>query len=770
MRIPLDYYRILGVPIQATDGQLSQAYHDRSLQLPRREYSDSAIAARKQLLDEAYEILSDPEQRAEYNAKFLEKTYQLESQGEGELPFESAGENGNSEVDSHTPWIEIRKEQFAGALLILQELGEYELVLRLGHPYLSSRQSSSSVPESPGKTQIREDIVLTMALAFLELGREQWQQGEHENAAASGQKGRDLLLQEDLFPSVQGEIRTDLYKLRPYRILELLAQSEDKVDERRKGLQLLKEMLQERNGIDGKGKDRSGLNIDEFLRFIQQIRIYLTAAEQQELFEAEARRPSAVATYLAVYVLLARGFAERKPALIVRAKEMLMRLGRRQDVHLEQAVCALLLGQTQEASLALERSQEHEPLAFIREHSQRSPDLLPGLCLYGERWLQTEVFSHFRDLASQKASLKEYFADKEVQAYLEQLPVETQPENKWSGVESERVKRVKAGGTLSHNSFQKSRKEGIRAPASARYQSSAKQEFVGTTAGRTATLTAPAELSSASGVSALIGSEGEIPEYSGKLGATGSSGQFTPVPSRRRRRSRKQVITKKINPKRPPKTRQSSLTLADRLSRAISVGSQEKTPGQKRLLLLLIAILLGLGSLGFLSKWLQSLRSSAPVLEGEQLLIQLNQPPVDIPGPDAQFIVLNGVLTKESAKQVLQNWLGAKSKAFGSNHQVDQLNMILAQPLLLTWRNRAEGLKRSNSYQQYQHRIQVRSVQTSEQNPNKARVEAEVRETAQYYQGGRLNRAKSYDDNLLVRYDLVRQNERWLIKDIQVLK
>jgi DnaJ-class molecular chaperone len=74
VRIPLDYYRILGVPIQATDSQLSQAYHDRALQLPRREYSDAAIEARKQLLDEAYSVLSDPEQRAEYDAGFLAAT------------------------------------------------------------------------------------------------------------------------------------------------------------------------------------------------------------------------------------------------------------------------------------------------------------------------------------------------------------------------------------------------------------------------------------------------------------------------------------------------------------------------------------------------------------------------------------------------------------------------------------------------------------------------------------------------------------------------
>ncbi len=74
-----------------------------------------------------------------------------------------------------------------------------------------------------------------------------------------------------------------------------------------------------------------------------------------------------------MYALLARGFAERQPVLVRRAKLLLMRLSSRQDVHLEQAVCALLLGQTEEASRALELSQEYGPIAFIREHSQGSP-------------------------------------------------------------------------------------------------------------------------------------------------------------------------------------------------------------------------------------------------------------------------------------------------------------------------------------------------------------------------------------------------------------
>jgi hypothetical protein len=180
------------------------------------------------------------------------------------------------------------------------------------------------------------------------------------------------------------------------------------------------------------------------------LRTYLSAAEQQTLFETEARRPSAVATYLAVYALLARGFAQRQPSLIARAKQLLMRLGRRQDVHLEQSVCALLLGQTEEASRALELSQEYEPLAFIREHSQGAPDLLPGLCLYGERWLQQSVFPHFRDLAEQKASLKEYFADEQVQRYLETLPESPEESNsEWSVVPPQNSAYTSTGASKS---------------------------------------------------------------------------------------------------------------------------------------------------------------------------------------------------------------------------------------------------------------------------------------------------------------------------------
>ncbi|MBD2086436.1 IMS domain-containing protein [Trichocoleus sp. ST-U3] len=812
MRIPLDYYRILGLPIQATAEQLQQAYRDRALQLPRREYSEITIAARKQLLDEAYAILCDPEQRSAYDATFLTKTYDLDSES-GTATRQEGNGTADTDLDPYTPSIEIQDEQFVGALLILQELGEYELVLKLGRPFLSRASTSIEKGRLGNPQLVQPDIVLTLALACLELGREQWQQGQYENAATSLETGQELLLREGIFASLRGEIQADLYKLRPYRILELLASSEDKVTERRKGLQHLQEMLQERGGIDGTGDDQSGLNIDDFLRFIQQLRSYLTSAEQQNLFEAEARRPSAVATYLAVYALLGRGFAQRQPGLIRQAKQMLMRLGKRQDVHLEQAVCALLLGQTEEASRALELSQEYEPLAFIREHSQGAPDLLPGLCLYGERWLQAEVFPHFRDLASVRASLKDYFADDQVQAYLEELPVEEDTTNEWAVLPTQQVSYAAtpvSRGTSDSPGFRRpesvvSRSSGrngsgenggrmsdaasSNAPLRPNAEESSSrdrlQQLVEQQSGaahRTATMTATIDRPQTGGGSNLPAAErvSRSPEPEGNdPGLAGDSAS-----KRQRRRGNS-----------PEQNEQPRATIASRLRRPDSVSKASPTGGDVsarrsggrlqrstaslrsaktgRLLLLGLAGLLSLGVLLMLAiaafGWLQ--RSlSGPLLEGEQPMVQLAAPPVPIPEPGSKLLSPSGPLTQETARQLVQIWLASKADALGEEHSVEKLQQILADPALSRWQKRSQSTKNSNSYWKYRHKVEVKSVEMSDRNPDRAKVDAQVNEAADFYKAGKLNQASSYDESLRVRYDLVRKDSQWLIQDMKVLR
>lgn len=753
MRIPLDYYRILGVPIKATEAQIKQAYHDRALQLPRREYSDLAITARKQLLDQAYSILVSEDTRTAYDQEFLGQTYSNDDKQSLELPLQQA-KTTEPEFSSDTPWIKIEKEQFVGAILILQELGEYELVIKLGLPYLNQQSNISIDQGLLGNPQmVLADIILTLALAYLELEREQWQQGHYEAAANSGYKGQDLLLQNGLFPSVRGEIQADLYKLRPYRILELLALSEDHLVDRRRGMQLLQEMLEERGGIDGTGDDQSGLSVDDFLRFVQQLRTYLKVDEQQELFEAEARRPSAVATYLAVYAFLANGFAQCRPEFVNKAQELLYRLSNRQDVYLEQAVCGLLLGQTDEANQALGFSQDAETLAFIRQQSQGAPDLLPGLCLYAERWLQTEVFSHFRDLVNHQASLKDYFANPQVQFYLEQLPVDKGSQDQWAIINSEELEMRESNPEII-NSFgtMKNLKSRESANNYVGYTEDGNGKVTSDRA-KAGLLTSPREQSSS---------------YTKPEGTTVTAPkESSRPPSRRKQRqqSLKQPVT--------PIAGNSETNLQD-FSGLNSLHAQSRRrnrPKSNRLLLLTFGGLLGLTALAFILvgafKWLQQALTnlSTPPLQGQQLSIELSKPVLEIPKPGSKLIPPE--MNQNTAQEVVETWLSSKKAAFGEQHQIDELNKILVEPLLSQQRGRALTIKKSNAYRKFEHKVTISKV--NKKNENEATIEAQIQEKSQYYQGNNLSPGNSSNETLQVRYDLVLQNNQWMIKGIKVI-
>lgn len=707
MRIPLDYYRILGVPIQASAQQLSQAYHDRALQLPRREYSDLAINTRKQLLDEAYTVLSNAEQRSDYDEHFLSAA----------PPDPSGATTG--------PTLDIDPEQFIGALLLLYELGEYELVLHLSEPLLAA--DAVLVPEQVqlvNNPLTRADIVLAVALSCLELGREQWQQGSSDQAAQMSHYGQDLLLREGLFPGIRGELRADMYKLRPYRILELVTKEESEVELRQKGVGILQDMLAERGGIEGKGDDQSGLNLDDFLRFIQQLRNYLSTIEQQEIFTVEAQRPSAVGTYLLVYAKIAHGFAYSQPQAIAQAQTLLKRLGRHQDVSLEQAVCGLLLGQPEVASQAVEQSQEAESVAFIRENSEGAPDLLPGLCLYSESWLQREVFPHFRDLSGQTLTLKDYFANEIVQANLEKM----------------------AGGTNAATSS--------LSPAAA-------------TADTMATDASPYPAITTAPTAPPPTARVEPPMV------PVASLEPTNIPS-------------------PPPFPPESVARPEE-SDPVPVARRSRSPQQlkrqrDRLLLLGFAALVAvLGVVFLLSQLIPFVRSlnrsesetavetDAAEADAIPLAIALSEPPVPIPtgvvGPEP-VSTTDEPIDEELAQKIIQTWLDVKALALGPKHQADELNKILAEPLLADWQQRTQEFLTDNVYEDYTHTIDsdTITITTDGNASNRALVEASVREQSTQYRGGQLVEEGASDDNLRVRYELVQQNERWLIRGIKVVE
>ncbi|MFP3386346.1 J domain-containing protein, partial [Tritonibacter sp. SIMBA_163] len=80
------YYRIIGLPLQATADQIEQAYQDRLRQTPHSEYTQGTLTARQELIQWAYQVLSDPEHRSEYDANYLLTTYDVEGEEAVALP------------------------------------------------------------------------------------------------------------------------------------------------------------------------------------------------------------------------------------------------------------------------------------------------------------------------------------------------------------------------------------------------------------------------------------------------------------------------------------------------------------------------------------------------------------------------------------------------------------------------------------------------------------------------------------------------------------
>jgi hypothetical protein len=202
------------------------------------------------------------------------------------------------------------------------------------------------------------------------------------------------------------------------------------------------------------------------------------------------------------------------------------------------------------------------------------------------------------------------------------------------------------------------------------------------------------------------------------------------------------------------------------------VAPKRRRPARRKLRLDRVAIL-GVGLVGTIAvlalgvKAIVDSQSPLAALQGEQLPISLNTPILEIPSANAE--AMDGTpLGKETAKETIQAWLGAKSAAFGSEHQKEQLKEVLTGSALEIWQKRAAALQ-GNNYWRYDHQVDVRSVTNNAKNPNLATVEAIVNEKAMYFHNGKEIVNRSYNESLNLRYDLVRQGDKWLIEKTQVL-
>ncbi|WP_310482611.1 IMS domain-containing protein [Chamaesiphon sp. VAR_48_metabat_403] len=832
MRIPLDYYQILGVPESDLSG-LEQAYQDRLLQLPQQEYSDAAIESRKRLISVAYEVLSDPSQRDEYAA--------TQQALVAEPLSVAANDNRPAGTFYRRPELDIATEHFLGGLLILFELGEYEEINSICMPYLGnngrSSNSGSLHPQPPisispsGNLRpdpntksdplplnklkhtaagsyiipLKPDIVLAMVSSFWQLGEREWRDGCYEEAVIHYETAKKILVQEDLFPQIQGEIDRKLDRLRPYRISSSISLSLDRHDLRRQGIQFLEELLESACTNEVKCQERFALNSESTIAFVHENLPYLTAAEQRNLFSQLARDSHQLGskalnvmqlacTYLHVHALIAQGFAYRNPQSIYTAQQIIQyRLSQRIDVTLEQAICALLLGQIEEANQILATAAESAPLIVIRQQSQGEPDLLRGLFWYVESWLKDEAFPCFRDLATSDSSLDAYFNDRDVQDFADRVPVNDSRMNGWatstpklidvppsgdlSG--SERIAELDTADAIAERSLIAKSVRRDRTP-NASLQPTLEQ-WGGTNNITPAvrveqtpppepppTIPATAEQDNTN----VIHLESERIRRRSMPTARTIDGQFEQAEIEDRRQmplpidgsSQLVPAVKAGQLTAKPRVRSRRTRRSPNIPRILLVGTGGAT-------CVWGAVWLATTAVGILTK---SPTHTGSITSDPTPRVPKNPnftKPTTAPAASAPTATASKTLTPDIAQATISKWLSAKAASLNQERQVDRLKEILAEPALSKAIDRADTAKAEGIYWQYKHQnLGIIAIDRPNSTADTATVTARVLEDAQFYQGDRLNPGRSYSKQLVVKYNLIHQENGWYIKYMGVVK
>jgi ARC6-like, IMS domain/DnaJ domain len=844
VRIPLDYYQILGVP-ESNLSELEQAYHDRLLQLPRQEYSDAAIESRKQLITMAYQVLNDPQQREKYEATQLSPAL--------------AETNKDSPLYCRRE-IDIATEHFLGGLLILFEQGEYEEINTICMPYLGNNglnSNSGSLHPHPlmslstsGNLRgnlvnnidpailaklkhtatgahiipLKPDIILAMVSSFYELGEREWGDRCYEAAVIHYETAKKILVQEDIFPQIQGQIDLKLDRLRPYRISCLVALPLDRLEQRRQGIQFLEELLESACTNELKCQERFGLNSERTIEFIYQTLPHLTAAEQRNLFSQIARDAQQLGskalngmqlacTYLHVHALIVQGFAYRNPQLIYTAQQILQyRLSQRWDVTILQAICALLLGQTEEADRILKTATESAALLVIRQQSNGLTNLTRGLCFYVESWLKDEAFPYFRDLVTNgNPALEAYFSDRDVQDFADRVPAADGNITSWAASSPQLIDVPPSGDLSGSLSLDRSHLEPALSAGSTISETSDLSGIVprgriSVTGGRRSSslITAWQPHSDRLGSGPIIPAV-RVEQPSAQLPAPTPTPELPvtatiePEPSnviqleRERQRRRSMPTARTIDGQFEqlyqdrPQTLLSAETSGELVVSAKS-GKLVKTdrgsgplvrPRRIRRKANIPRILLvGTGGVACIwgATWLvTAIGSAVPSFYKTIASLTATQQPaatnkigtIQTAPKSATATANTGLLTTDIAQQTVKTWLSAKTKSLDRGYQTAQLNDILVEPALSTALNRSKAAKGSNIHWQYQHQnIAVSSISHANPLANVAKIKVQVDETAQYYQGEKPDPDNSYSKKVLVEYNLIRQKGHWYIKDV----
>jgi hypothetical protein len=222
-------------------------------------------------------------------------------------------------------------------------------------------------------------------------------------------------------PDHRQRLQADLEELTPYRILDLLSRDLAEQSARQEGLVMLEAFVQNRGGLEGSAAELTTAGMDQgsFELFFQQIRRFLTVQEQVDLYGRWERFGSSDASFLSVMALAAAGFSQRKPERVQDARgklQALVLVGL--DLNPLLGCMDLLLGDVDRALEHVHASPDADLQEWLTNHPS---DDLAALFDYCRSWLGRDVLPGYRDVDAQVVDLEAWFADRDVQAYVERL-------------------------------------------------------------------------------------------------------------------------------------------------------------------------------------------------------------------------------------------------------------------------------------------------------------------------------------------------------------
>ncbi|KAF3777998.1 ACCUMULATION AND REPLICATION OF CHLOROPLASTS 6 protein [Nymphaea thermarum] len=401
---------VLGAETHFLSDGIRRSYEAKVSRPPQDGFSQEALLGRRKILQAACETLVNPRLREEYN-------------------------QGLVEDENYTLAVELPWDKVPGALCLLQEVGENEVVIQIGQNLLAER-----LPKP-----FKQDIVLAMALAYVDLSRDAMAFSPPDIIKGCELLERALkLLQEEgassLAPDLRTQIDETLEEITPRCVLELLALPLDEEcrTKREEGLNGVRNILWTVGG-GGAVAIAGGFTREDFM---SQALSLMTSDEQVNLFVATPSHIPAESfeVYGVALALVAQAFTGKKPHLIQQADKLFQQLQQTKsvtdpqavkdseiDFSLERGLCSLLTGELDDCRSWLGLDNDSSPyrdqsvIEFVMENSQNSEDddILPGLCKLLESWLMEIVFPRFRDTKDVNFKLGDYYDDPTVLKYLE---------------------------------------------------------------------------------------------------------------------------------------------------------------------------------------------------------------------------------------------------------------------------------------------------------------------------------------------------------------